>query len=236
MKAVAFIFARGGSKGLPGKNIMPLGGKPLIAWAIEHALSVSRIHRVIVSTDCDEIAKVAKEYGAEVPFKRPAELAQDNSPEWLAWRHALNYLLDTTGELPEVMVSVPATAPMRLSIDIENCLDEYEKGGADIVLTVAKAHRSPYFNMVRINPDETVELVCPPKSFVARRQDATLVYDIATVCYVINPEFVQEHNALFEGRVRAVVIPVERAIDIDTLLDFKFAEAMLEIKLTGSIP
>ena len=123
MKVVAFIFARGGSKGLPGKNIRPLGGKPLIAWSIEHALAVKRIERVIVSTDSEEIAAVARDYGAEVPFIRPAELAQDDSPEWLSWRHALNYLGETTGALPEVMVSVPTTAPLRLAIDIENCLD-----------------------------------------------------------------------------------------------------------------
>ena len=127
MKAVAFIFARGGSKGLPGKNIRPLGGKPLIAWSIEHALAIKRIARVIVSTDSEEIAAVARDYGAEVPFIRPAELARDDSPEWLAWRHALNFLRETTGELPEVMVSVPTTAPLRLALDIENCLDEYEK-------------------------------------------------------------------------------------------------------------
>ena len=102
MKAVAVIFARGGSKGLPGKNIRPLAGKPLIAWAIEHALAVKRIDRVIVSTDSEEIAAVAREYGAEVPFLRPAELARDDSPEWLAWRHALNYFLNVDGVLPEV--------------------------------------------------------------------------------------------------------------------------------------
>ena len=134
------------------------------------------------------------------------------------------------------MVSIPATAPMRLPIDVENCLDVYEKGGADIVLTIAKAHRNPYFNMVRMNFDETVELVCPPQGFIARRQDSPLVYDIATVCYVINPKFVQEHDALFEGRVKAIVIPVERAIDIDTLLDFKFAEALLDMRLAGETP
>ena len=94
----------------------------------------------------------------------------------------------------------------------------------------------PYFNMVRMNFDETVELVCPPQDFIARRQDSPLVYDITTVCYVINPKFVQEHDALFEGRVKAIVIPVERAIDIDTLLDFKFAEALLDMRLAGETP
>ena len=227
MKAVAFIFARGGSKGLPGKNIRPLGGKPLIAWSIEHALAIKRIERVIVSTDSEEIATVARNYGAEVPFIRPVELARDDSPEWLAWRHALNYLRETTGILPEVMVSIPTTAPLRLAIDIENCLDEYEKGDTDMVITVTDAHRSPYFNMVKANADGTVGLVNPPTSAIARRQDSPIVYDMTTVCYVANPEFVMEHDATFEGRVRAVHVPTDRAIDIDTLLDFQMAEFLL---------
>lgn len=230
MKATAFIFARGGSKGLPGKNIRPLGGKPLIAWSIGHALAVQRIERVIVSTDSEEIATVAREYGAEAPFIRPAELARDDSPEWLAWRHALNYLLDTNGALPEAMVSVPATAPMRLPSDIENCLDEYEKGDADMVITVTDAHRSPYFNMVKANADGTVGLVIPPQSSIARRQDAPAVFDMATVAYVARSAFVMTHNATFDGRVRSVHVPTERAIDIDTLLDFQIAECLLNVR------
>jgi len=230
MNAVAFIFARGGSKGLPGKNIRPLNGKPLIAWSIEHALSVKRIRRVIVSTDCDKIAKVAKEYGAEVPFKRPSELAEDDSPEWLAWRHALNYLYESTGKLPEVMVSVPATAPLRMLIDIENCLDKYEKGDADIVITVTDAHRSPYFNMVKNNADGTVGLVSPPSTAISHRQDVPVVYDMTTVCYVASPKFIMTHKSAFEGRVKAVHVPVERAIDIDTLLDFQIAEGLLNVR------
>jgi N-acylneuraminate cytidylyltransferase len=230
MKATSFIFARGGSKGLPGKNTRSLGGKPLIAWSIQQALSVKRIDRIIISTDSEEIASVARDFGAEVPFLRPAELATDESPEWLAWQHALNYLLDKTGRLPEVMVSLPTTAPLRLALDIENCLDEYEKGNADIVVTVTDAHRSPYFNMVKANTDGTVGLVIPPQSILARRQDVPLVYDMATVCYVANPEFVMTHNATFEGRVRAVHVPAERAIDIDTLLDFQITECLLNLR------
>ena len=230
MKIVAFIFARGGSKGLPGKNIRLLGGKPLIAWSIEHALSVKRIERVIVSTDSKEIAAVAKQYGAEVPFMRPAELAQDNSPEWLAWRHALDYLRESSGSLPKAMVSVPTTAPLRLPLDIEKCLNEYEKGDADMIITITDAHRSPYFNMVKTNADGTVALVIPSESAMNRRQDAPLVYDMATVCYVAKPEFVMTHNGAFEGRVRAVHVPTERAIDIDTLLDFQIAEGLIKLR------
>jgi N-acylneuraminate cytidylyltransferase len=230
VKAVGFIFARGGSKGLPGKNIRPLAGKPLIGWSIEHARAVQRIERVIVSTDSKEIADVAREFGAEVPFLRPEGLARDGSPEWLAWRHALNYLRRTEGFLPQVMVSVPTTAPLRSPIDINNCLDEYEKGGVDVVVTVTEAHRSPFFNMVKKNSDGTVGQVIPPVSAVTRRQDAPTVYDMATVAYVIKPEFVFSHESIFEGRVGMVEVPRERAIDIDTLMDFKMAEFYLSQK------
>jgi len=227
MKAIACIFARGGSKGLPGKNIRLFGGKPLIAWSIDQALSVGRIDRVIVSTDSSEIAEVARAYGAEVPFMRPAELARDESPEWLAWRHALIYLRDMDGVLPEVMVSLPATAPLRKAIDIENCLDKYAEGDVDMVIAITDAHRSPYFNMVKVNNDGSVCLVIPPTSGITRRQDVPKVFDMTTVAYIIRPEFVMTHSAIFDGRVKAIHVPTERAIDIDTLLDFQIAESLL---------
>lgn len=227
MKVVALICARGGSKGLPGKNIRPLAGKPLIAWAIDQARAVKRISRVIVSTDSEEIAAVAREAGAEVPFLRPAELAQDNSPEWLVWRHALNYLKETDGGYPDALMVVPATAPLRAVEDLERCLDEYEKGGADMVITVTDANRSPYFNMVKALPDGTMGLVIPPEGSITRRQDAPVVYDMTTVAYVARPEFVMTRNGTFEGRVRHVHIPAERALDIDTPLDFRIAECLM---------
>ena len=230
MNTIAFIFARSGSKGLPRKNIRSFGGKPLIAWSIQHSLAVKRIDRIIVSTDSKEIADVALAHGAEVPFIRPVELAGDDSPEWLAWRHALEYVKNSSGQLPEVMVSVPTTAPLRLASDIENCLDEYEKGGADIIITVTDAHRSPFFNMVKTNLNGTVELVISTKASVFRRQDVPTVYDMATVCYVANPTFVLTHNSIFQGCVRAVHVPPERSIDIDTMLDFKIAESILNIR------
>jgi len=232
MKAVAFIFARGGSKGLPGKNIYPFNGNPLIAWSIEQALSVARIERVIVSTDSKEIAEVALLYGAEVPFIRPPELATDKSPEWFAWRHGLNYLRESMDSLPEVMLSIPATAPLRLSVDIEKCLDEYEKGAVEVVITVTNAHRSPYFNMVKANGDGTVGLVNPSPIAISRRQDVPVVYDMATVCYVANPKFVLTHTTMFEGRVKPVYIPPERAIDIDNLLDLQIAEYLMKRNTT----
>lgn len=231
LDAVAFIFARGGSKGVKGKNIRTLCGRPLIAWSIEHAKALSSIRRIIVSTDSEEIAAVAKEHGAEVPFLRPVELAQDESPEWLAWRHALQYLLDSEGKLPDAMVSVPATSPLRKPVDIENCLTEFSRGDADIVVTMTEAHRNPWFNMLKHDQDDFVELVMPPTDAITRRQDAPPVFDMTTVAYVVNPSFVFSNDSIFSGRVRAVEIPLERAIDIDTMLDFEIADFLMSREL-----
>jgi CMP-N-acetylneuraminic acid synthetase len=227
MSVVALICARGGSKGLPGKNIRPLAGRPLIAWSIAQAHAVARIGRVIVSTDSEQIAAVARDAGAEVPFMRPAELARDDSPEWLAWRHALSHLKEADGRYPDILITVPATAPLRTPADLEACLAEYDKGEADMVITVTAAHRNPYFSMVKRDTDGTVSLVISPQGRVFRRQDAPAVYDITPVGYVTSPEFVMTRNGLFEGRVGTVEIPAERAVDIDTLLDFRIAELLM---------
>lgn len=229
MDNVAFIFARGGSKGIPGKNIRSLQGRPLIVWSIAHALAVPRIRRLIVSTDDLEIARVAREAGAEVPFLRPAELARDDSPEWLAWRHALQWLEEEEGRLPDAMVSVPTTAPLRQPVDIENCLDAFESGDADVVVTATDAYRNPWFNMVTIDPHGAVDIVNPPMpGTITRRQDTPPVYDLTTVAYVARPEFVLSQAGIFAGRVKAVRVPRERALDIDTPLDFRMAEFMLQ--------
>jgi CMP-N-acetylneuraminic acid synthetase len=227
MDVVALVCARGGSKGLPGKNLRSFAGRPLIAWAIAQARAVARVARVIVSTDSEQIAAVAREAGAEVPFMRPAHLARDDSPEWLAWRHALHYLKESVGVYPDALLTVPATAPLRIPADLERCLDEYAKGGADMVITVTEARRNPYFSMVKRAADGTVNLVIAPQRAVFRRQDAPTVYDITPVAYVANPEFVMTRDGIFAGRVRVVEVPAERAVDIDTLLDFTIAECLL---------
>jgi N-acylneuraminate cytidylyltransferase len=225
---IAFIFARSGSKGLANKNIRNFAGKPLIAWSIEHAKSVSRIRRIIVSTDSEEIASIAKEYGAEVPFLRPKELATDESPEWLSWQHALNFVIREENKLPDVMISLPVTAPLRKPLDVDNCLDCFYLNKADVVVTVTDAHRSPYFNMIKLRNNGLVELVIKAQKNIKRRQDAPLVFDMTTVAYVAKPKFVLDNNSLFSGNVYSVNIPVERSIDIDTLFDFEIAEFLFQ--------
>jgi N-acylneuraminate cytidylyltransferase len=232
MKTVAFIFARGGSKGLPGKNIRDFCGKPLIAWAIEAAFLSEGINRVIVSTDDLRIAEIALHYGADVPFIRPADLAGDESSEWMAWRHALNYLLVHEGFVPDYFLSIPCTAPLRLPSDIDACIAEYQKGECDMVITVTDSNRNPYFNMVTVD-DITLnaKLVCIPSNTIARRQDAPECYDMTTVAYVAKTDFVMNEPSHFAGTVRAVFVPKSRAIDIDCQLDFDFAEFLMRKRL-----
>lgn len=227
MNIIATIFARAGSKGLPGKNIKLLNGKPLIAWAIEQSLAIPRIDRVIVSTDSNEIAEISLKYGAEVPFLRPKKLATDKSPEWLSWQHLLNYLRENEGQLPDIMISVPTTSPLRIPDDIENCIDEYLKPNTDVVITVSEARRNPYFNMVKKKEKGYFELVAELPSSISRRQDSPVVYDMTTIVYALRPTFVLKHNSIFDGKVRAIVIPGERAIDIDTEFDFELADYLM---------
>jgi CMP-N-acetylneuraminic acid synthetase len=224
VNTAACIFARGGSKGLPGKNIRDFAGRPLIGWAIEQALALSTVVEVFVSTDSVEIAEISRKYGASVPFIRPSQLATDDSPEWMAWRHMLNFLLERDGKLPDAMLSVPTTAPLRSVSDIQRCIDAFELGATDAVITVTDSHRNPYFNMVKLDSLGFANVVIADNSGINRRQESPSVFDMTTAAYVVNAEFIMEHSGIFEGKVKAVHLPLERAIDIDTLLDFEIAE------------
>lgn len=217
----AFIFARGGSKGIPNKNLKDFGGKPLIVWAIEQALSAKEISNVFVSTDSLEIANIAKDAGAEVPFIRPAYLATDDSPEWLSWRHAIAETGLGGKNFP--FISVPPTSPLRSGEDISMCIQEFLVGTADVVIAVTESSRSPYFNMVKMGSDRRCELLVNSEIKLSRRQDLPQSFDITTVCYVARPSFVLSNSHLFEGQVRGVVIPRGRGIDIDSQEDFDLA-------------
>lgn len=225
-RSIGFIFARGGSKGVPGKNIKPLAGKPLIAYSIETARACSGLEAIIVSTDDPEIAATARAYGAEVPFMRPPELATDTASEWLAWRHAIEWVQAQRGAF-DVFVSLPATSPFRDVADVEACIDTLRDDPAtDIVITVREADRSPYFNMVRLDDAGYARVVLEPPTSVVRRQDVPSVYDVTTVAYATRPAYVLGASRLFEGKVRTVLVPAERALDIDTPHDFMIAECI----------
>jgi N-acylneuraminate cytidylyltransferase len=227
MKNFAFVFARGGSKGLPGKNIRPLEGKPLIHYSIETAKKCPSIDEVFVSTDDKTIAEIARQAGAII-IDRPAELASDTSPEWLSWRHGIEWVENHYGKF-KYFVSLPATSPLRNVPDVEGAISKLKNSIADICISVTPASRSPYFNMVKLLDDETCELVIKPEGAVTRRQDAPEVFDITTVVYAASTEFILQEYGLFSGKVTSITVPKERAVDIDDLYDFKMAEAILSM-------
>lgn len=225
---VGFIFARGGSQELPGKNLRIVAGKPLIAHAIDVALQSEFLDRVVVSTDDEKIAQVARDFGAEIPFMRPKELAQNNSPEWQAWQHAIRALKEKdNGREVDVFVSIPTTAPLRAVEDVDNAIHAFMQSDADIVITAKNASRHPSFNMVTLDNQNNATLVLPLERIFANRQDAPTVYDMTTVAYVASSKFIMESKAIFEGNVKAVLIPEERALDIDSEFDLRLAECLM---------
>ena len=225
MKTYAFIFARGGSKGVPRKNIRELNNKPLIEYSIEVAKEIDEISSIFVSTDDVEIANIAKKLGVEV-IPRPKGLAQDNSPEWLAWKHAVQWVYKSKGQFDK-FVSLPTTSPLRNDKDVKGAINLL-KDETDIVITITDTTRSPFFNMVKLDNDNYVKLLVESDNIFTRRQDAPKAFDMTTVAYVSSPEFILRNNNLFDGRVKAYKVPNERAIDIDTELDFSIAEFLIK--------
>jgi CMP-N-acetylneuraminic acid synthetase len=225
MVCFAFIFARGGSKGLPGKNIKNLNGKPLIQYTIEQALSSTKIDKIFVSTDDQEIASISRGLGVYV-IKRPPELASDTSPEWLSWQHAIHWVSNKFGSF-DYFLSLPATSPLRNVEDIHAAISKLKATKSDICLGITPSNHSPYFNMVKINNEGFLKLVAKPDNDINRRQDAPTIYNITTAIYATTPKFVCNSGSIFSGNVCSIEIPTERAVDIDNIYDFLLAEAIL---------
>ena len=205
-----------------------LCGKPLIAYSIEVANQSEFIDRVIVSTDDAEVAEIAREYGAEVPFIRPGELAGDHVPERAAWQHALKTLesMESNRSI-DVFVCIPPTSPLRTVADLDACINAFLEDDADIVITVTPAARSPYYNMVVLDELDHASLVLSPERKRHARQDTPPLYDMTTVAYVARPDHVLETDYIFDGKVKAVIVPKERSLDLDTELDWLFLEFLL---------
>jgi len=234
MSIWAAVFARSGSKGLPGKNLKVLGGLPLVAHSIRVGLEIPGVSGVLCSTDSEEIRTVAEKHGATAPFLRPAELAEDDSPEWLSWKHLARHLIETGASPEDLLVSLPATAPLRKVADVESAISNHRTYGADVVVSYTPAVRSPWFNMVTEGTDGFLRTVIETDGdAVSRRQDAPKVFDLATVVYVTTFGFVLSADSLFEGKVAGIEIPAERAIDIDSQLDFDIAEYLLNRQKGG---
>ena len=212
---------------MPGKNTKLLCGKPLIRHAIEHAKQVDQISRIFVSTDSREIAEIAEIAGAEIPFLRPPELAQDTTPEWHAWQHAITVVQEKYGEF-ETFVSVPATAPCRDTRDINRCINALDND-TDIAITVTKSHYNPYFNMVREDEKGYARLFGQVDDHQCyRRQDAPTVYGITPVAYVSRPKHILSRSGVWDGKVKTIQVAPLTAIDIDNPDDFYLAELVLK--------
>jgi N-acylneuraminate cytidylyltransferase len=225
MRTFAFIFARGGSKGIPGKNLRELGGQPLIVHSIKMAQRLDCIDRIFVSTDSDDIAAVARSHNVEV-IGRPSELATDTAPEWEAWQHSISHVQNSLDAQFDVFLSLPCTSPLRAPADIERCISALS-GDVDVVISMTPSARSPYFNMVVHDDTGHLRLVVGSSGF-KRRQDVPVVFDVTTVAYVSRPDFILNNNSLFDGKVTGVSIPRERAIDIDDEFDFLIAETLIK--------
>ena len=227
-QTIAFIFARGGSKGLKDKNILQIRDKPLIAHSIDLAKKIKEIDKIFVSTDSDKIANIGEKYGAQI-IERPKELAMDNSPEWLSWQHAINFFNNKYGPFKKFL-SLPPTAPLRSINDIQKCLDAL-KGKVDIVTTMTESHRNPWFNMVTYSEKNNDISLINKNDLIKRRQDAPKCFDLSTVAYVANPDFVIKKRSIWDGFVRGIEIPIERSIDIDNKYDFEIAKFLFSKKI-----
>lgn len=221
MSTFALIPARGGSKGIPRKNIKPIAGKPLIVWTIEAALRSSLLDAVVVSTEDEEIAEVALRAGALVPFTRPAALAADDTP-------GIDPVLHAFEQLPEfeAVLLLQPTSPMRGTSDIDACLRLAAERGAPSVVSVSEPDSHPYWTY-RIGGDGRLERLIDAVP-VARRQDLPLVAALNGALYFAERKWLMGGRSLLGPETLAYMMSRERSIDLDTPLDWKIAELLLK--------
>jgi len=221
-RIVCVIPARGGSKGLPGKNTKMFLDKPLIAHTIEQARRSGLIDRIIVSTDDKKIADISKRYDAEVPFVRPRHLAQDKSGTIDVLLHAIEWIVKD-GYSFDILVLLHATSPLRSVDDINNSIKLLFNKNTSNVFSVTEANRNPYFNMVEVNHGR-VGLV--KRGRFASRQQAPKVYDMNASIYVWWKDVLKDKKSIFLRNSGIYVMPKERSVDIDDYIDFKIAEML----------
>jgi N-acylneuraminate cytidylyltransferase/CMP-N,N'-diacetyllegionaminic acid synthase len=237
MTLICTICARGGSKGVVGKNSRELLGKPLLGWTIEQARATGLFAAIAFSSDSDLLLEAALKAGADVAVKRPGEMATDTAPKLPAIRHCLEQAIAHTGAAPEIFVDLDVTSPLRLPSDILGVVDLLTKSGARNVITGAPAHRSPYFNLVEARPDGSVGLSKTANPPIARRQDAPRCFDMNASIYAWRVTAFLENPAVFYPDTQLFEMPQERSIDIDSELDFTLVELLLRKRhSTGTEP
>lgn len=220
-RIIATICARGGSKGLPRKNVLPFAGKPLIAHTIEQALACKGIDGVFVSTDDDEIGDVARAFGARVPYRRPPELAADHSAKIPAIEHLVAHL-EGQGERIDCVVDLQPTSPLRIAQDLDDAIAL--AGKADLVVSVTEPSHNPYYSLVEAQPDGTLKPSKPTDA--VRRQDVPAVWGLNGSIYVWNRSALARavRDGFWTVRILPSPMPRERSVDIDDAFDFEFAQ------------
>ncbi len=226
-QVLALITARGGSKGLPRKNVLPLAGRPLIAWSIKAAQEAVCTPRVVVSTDDEEIAQAARQWGAEVPFMRPAALAQDDSPHLEVILHALAWLEQNQDYRPEWVLLLQPTSPLRSGRDIDEAFALARAQGAASVVSVQQAPSPPHL-LQTIDGQGRLKPFLPPGPGYQRRQDFPAVYALNGAIYLTRRGMIMEKRVLLDQETLALVMPAERSLDVDTPWDFHLARLVLE--------
>jgi len=229
-KLLITICARGGSKGVINKNIREINGKPLISYTIAQALSWGQANRVVVSTDSAEIAKVAKDYGADVPFIRPKNLASDSAAKLPVIRHALQQCEKEYQEEYDIIVDLDATAPIRAIVDLENCFNLFRTGKYSSLFSVVIAHKNPYFNMVEINKAGYIEICKLLDSNFVRRQDAPKVYSLNASIYFYQREYLLKESTVSPISSNSAMYIMEdiAGVDIDREVDYKYIEFLIK--------
>ncbi len=226
---LAVVPARGGSKGIPKKNVKLIAGKPLIAWTIEAALISKYVDRVIVSTDCQEIATVSAEHGAEVPFLRPAELAQDGTPGIDVVVHAAKAV-----EPVDIVVLLQPTSPLRNSKDIDESIQLFARSGDAPVVSVTEAREAPQW-MFAINNGRLEQAADATSALPATRQELSTYYTLNGAIYIALREKLCDNKPYLTPATVPFEMPIERSVDIDDMFDFFVAEKLLEAReSTGS--
>lgn len=225
------ICARGGSKGVPGKNLRMVMGRPLLAWSILQAKESGLFAAVVVSSDSQDVLDAATAAGADLAVRRPDALATDTAPKVPAILHALNEGCRVLNVDPKVFVDLDATSPLRLPSDIVESVALLESSGATSVITGSRSRRSPYFNLVEERPDGTVGLSKPLANPVVRRQDVPRTFDMNASIYVWRTDRFRESPAVFYSDTRLFEMPEERSIDIDSELDFRIVASLLDERI-----
>ncbi len=234
MRFVGIITARGGSKGIPGKNIADLGGKPLIAWTIEAALQSKCLQKIIVSTDDDQIAEISRKFGAEVPFKRPEELSGDKSAHIPVVQHAVKWLEDNGNAVYDYIVLLQPTSPFRIGEDIDAAAKLAIEKNAVAITSVSSTGCHPCYAQ-KINKEGIVEhYIERANDEYVRRQDLEPAYIENGAIFIVRRDALMNDNVLDPaGQTYACIMPEERALDIDTPLDLRIANLLMNDRLNA---